>query len=150
MKDELQKMGYHVIEKIMNSCEYGNVPQNRERLYIIAFLDYKVKSRFQWPQKLELTNPVESSIDFESKSINKKFFYTNKSKCYTLLKENILNNHSIYLLRRVYVRENKSRLCPTLTANMGTVGNNVPLIFINYDFLFGTGLLFSSKCQYPL
>ena len=26
------------------------------------------------------------------------------------------------------VRENKSKLCPTLTANMGTGGHNVPLI----------------------
>jgi len=31
-------------------------------------------------------------------------------------------------LRRVRVRENKSGLCPTLTANMGMGGHNVPLI----------------------
>ena len=29
---------------------------------------------------------------------------------------------------RVYVRENKSNVCPTLTANMGAGGHNVPLI----------------------
>jgi len=28
----------------------------------------------------------------------------------------------------MYVRENKSSLCPTLTANMGTGGHNVPII----------------------
>lgn len=30
--------------------------------------------------------------------------------------------------RRKYVRENKNNLCPTLTANMGTGGHNVPLL----------------------
>ena len=35
---------------------------------------------------------------------------------------------TIYQLRRTYVRENKSNVCPTLTANMGTGGHNVPLI----------------------
>ena len=33
---------------------------------------------------------------------------------------------------RVYVRENKSGVCPTLTANMGTGGHNVPLIKDDY------------------
>ncbi len=33
----------------------------------------------------------------------------------------------MYQYRRVYVRENKSNCCPTLTANMGG-GHNVPLL----------------------
>ena len=35
---------------------------------------------------------------------------------------------TFYQWRRQYVRENKSQVCPTLTANMGTGGHNVPLI----------------------
>ena len=35
---------------------------------------------------------------------------------------------TLYQWRRIYVRENKKNLCPTLTANMGTGGHNVPLI----------------------
>ena len=35
---------------------------------------------------------------------------------------------TIYQWRRKYVRENKSNVVPTLTANMGTGGHNVPLI----------------------
>ena len=38
------------------------------------------------------------------------------------------NDNTIYQWRRVYVRENKSKVCPTLTANMGTGGHNVPLV----------------------
>ena len=50
------------------------------------------------------------------------------SKCWDLLNEGMNQKHSIYQFRRVYVRENKSGVCPTLTANMGMGGHNVPLI----------------------
>lgn len=46
---------------------------------------------------------------------------------YKELKRDMKNKHTIYQWRRVYVRENKSNLVPTLTANMGTGGHNVPL-----------------------
>jgi len=36
-------------------------------------------------------------------------------------------NKQYYQWRRTYFRENKSGVCPTLTANMGTGGHNVPL-----------------------
>ena len=36
--------------------------------------------------------------------------------------------NNIYQLRRSYVREKKHGLCPTLTANMGIGGHNVPFI----------------------
>ena len=41
----------------------------------------------------------------------------------------IKKTSTFYQWRRVYVRENKNNLCPTLMANMGTGGHNVPLIF---------------------
>ena len=39
-----------------------------------------------------------------------------------------MSTNTIYQYRRYYVRENKSNCCPTLTANMGTGGHNVPII----------------------
>lgn len=44
-----------------------------------------------------------------------------------LLKE-MDDKKAIYQWRRKYIRKNKSNVCPTLTANMGTGGHNVPLI----------------------
>ena len=38
------------------------------------------------------------------------------------------SKQNIYQLRRSYVREKKAGLCPTLTANMGIGGHNVPFI----------------------
>ena len=42
------------------------------------------------------------------------------------------DSKSIYQWRRQYVRQNKSGVCPTLTANMGMGGHNVPLIKTRY------------------
>lgn len=40
-------------------------------------------------------------------------------------------NYHYYQFRRTYWRENKNGVCPCLTANMGTGGNNVPYILDN-------------------
>lgn len=45
-----------------------------------------------------------------------------------VFRANITSKETIYQWRRQYVRENKSNVSPTLTANMNTVGLNVPLI----------------------
>ncbi|BEJ61082.1 hypothetical protein B10172_11040 [Campylobacter jejuni] len=34
---ELQKLGYFVKYEILNTAKYGNIPQNRERIYMIGF-----------------------------------------------------------------------------------------------------------------
>ena len=44
------------------------------------------------------------------------------------MKDVITNPNTVYQWRRVYIRENKNGLCPTLTANMGEGGHNVPII----------------------
>ncbi|KAI4453088.1 cytosine-specific methyltransferase [Holotrichia oblita] len=127
IKEELEDIGYHITEKILNTCEYGNTPQNRERIYIIGFLDKKKKDNFKWPQPIKLTNTIDKVVDWNKKQ-DKNFYYTRNMKCYPLLSENIKNKNSIYQFRRIYIRENKSGVCPTLTANMGEGGHNVPLI----------------------
>lgn len=81
---------------------------------------------------IKLTKKIEDIVDFEEK-VDKKYYYTEENcKFYNELYENMKNEKSIYQWRRIYVRENKSGLCPTLTANMGTGGHNVPLINTKY------------------
>ena len=122
---ELNKLGYLLHFKILNSCDYGDVPQNRERIFIIGFLGISAYNNFKFPEIINLTKSIK---DIKEDAIKDKYYYTEKSKYYLELKKNIINQNSIYQIRRVYVRKNKSNLCPTLTANMGTGGHNVPLI----------------------
>ncbi len=132
IKSELEKRKYIVKEKILNTCEYGNVPQNRERIFIVCFLNLKDSENFNWKNipKIQLTNTIDNVIDWNAE-VSKKYLYEEDKKCYKLLKENITAHNTIYQFRRVYVRANKNNICPTLTANMGMGGHNVPLILDN-------------------
>lgn len=125
---ELDKLGYKIEQRVMNACEYGNVPQNRERIYIVAFRDNEDYERFKMPLPIELTHTIKDVIDFDAQ-VDDKYYYT-KEGCYFYeqLVTTAVNKNTIYQWRRVYVRENKSNLVPTLTANMGTGGHNVPII----------------------
>lgn len=124
----LENEGYFVKTMVLNSSQYGNVPQARERIYIVCFKNKKHYQNFDFPKPLKLTETLQDVIDFDGKQ-DEKFYYTNdKCKFYDQLTENITKSDTCYQWRRVYVRENKSNLCPTLTANMGTGGHNVPII----------------------
>lgn len=126
--DYLEELGYKVKQQVLNATEYGNVPQNRERIYIVGFQSINAYQKFSFPLPIELTQKLEDCIDFNSR-VNKKYYYTSQTfKQYNELKESIIKDNTVYQWRRVYVRENKSNVCPTLTANMGTGGHNVPLI----------------------
>lgn len=128
----LNNLGYKVEQKVMNACEYGNVPQNRERIYIVGFLEEEEYERFKMPMPIDLTKKLDECIDFENKK-DDKYYYTDKCPFYSTLIEGITKSDTIYQWRRIYVRENKSNVCPTLTANMGTGGHNVPLILTTSD-----------------
>lgn len=125
---ELNKLNYKIQYQVMNACDYGNVPQNRERIYIVAFKYKKDMAKFSMPLPIPLDRTIRDVIDFKS-DVSEEFYYR-KGKCFFFdkLQEEMNNKNTIYQWRRVYVRENKSNLVPTLTANMGTGGHNVPLI----------------------
>ncbi|MEA3273341.1 MAG: transcriptional repressor LexA [Patescibacteria group bacterium] len=120
----LKDLGYHIKSKILNSMEYGNVPQNRERIYIVGFKDKKHADNFIFPRKKKLITRV---TDLLEKNVDKKYYYNGKP-LYEKIKNDVKERGKVYQWRRKYVRENKSGVCPTLTANMGTGGHNVPII----------------------
>lgn len=124
----LEDLGYYVTYQVMNAAEYGNIPQGRERIYIVGFKDKSVSEYFQFPDKVELTKSVFDVIDFKTQ-VEEQYYYREDKPYYPLLRDNIVSIGSIYEYRRGNtIRENKSGVVPTLLASMGTGGNNVPII----------------------
>jgi len=121
VKETLEEIGYKVYSKVLNSKDYG-VPQNRERIYIIAFLNHEVD--FKFPKAMELDKSIHHCLE---KNVEKKYYYNDKP-LYERIKDDVVDKNMVYQWRRQYVRENKNKVCPTLTANMGTGGHNVPII----------------------
>lgn len=126
--ENLTKCGYYVKYNIINTCKVTHIPQNRERIYIVCFKDKALFDKFNMDfDKIENINIT----DLLDNNVPDKYYYTDKSVIYDELKQNVVShiqNNTIYQYRRYYVRENKNSVCPTLTANMGTGGHNVPII----------------------
>jgi DNA (cytosine-5)-methyltransferase 1 len=124
VKKELENIGYHIHSKVMNTSKYGNIPQHRERIYIIGFLYRRDYNNFEFPAPIDRDMEIRDCLE---EIVDKKYYYT-KGVVYDKIKDEITSRDTLYQWRRKYVRENKSKLCPTLTANMGTGGHNVALL----------------------
>lgn len=143
MIDTLNQIGYHTKYKVLNAKDFGNIPPNRERIYIVGFLDKTVCDNFEFPEEIPLTARLSDVIDFDKK-VDDKYYYTagkyihsyknQKNDIYEELLRDMTDVNAVYQWRRHYVRKNKAGVVPTLTANMGTGGHNVPLVKTPYGF----------------
>lgn len=127
IKTEIENRNYDINYKILNTSDFGP-PQNRERIYIVC-IDKSLKKSFNF-------GPISvKNIQVFEKNVSDKYYYTDKGKIPTdkqtvfeKVKSSVIKKDTYYQYRRYYVRENKNNVCPTLCANMGTGGHNVPLI----------------------
>lgn len=126
----LQEIGYFVKWEILDTCKLTPIPHHRERIYMVGFTDPFIYNRFVFPSYSGVLN--KKIIDYLDIEVDDKYYYTNKLKVYEQIEKEVNKNirefNTLYQYRRYYVRENKNGMCPTLTANMGTGGHNVPLL----------------------
>ena len=138
----LNDLNYSVIPFVLNSMKHGNIPQNRERIFVVGFKnEYKHDSNKFCTKSFNINNllkeaPLSTNITdlIEPEKQDDNLYFSDDHKYYPKLVESMTSKSKIYQWRRHYVRENKSGVCPTLTANMGTGGHNVPLIKDNYGY----------------
>lgn len=127
-----EKLGYVLYHKVMNTLDYANIPQNRERIFFVGFDPKQVNNieDFKFPTKLKLTATIHDILDKQKQK--DRYYYPESHSYFAELDKAMDSTETVYQWRRVYVRANKSNVCPTLTANMGTGGHNVPLIRDKY------------------
>lgn len=121
----LEDLGYFIKHKVMNSMEYGSVPQNRERIYIVGFRDKQKFEAFEFPEPIKLQKNIKDILE---NNVDSKYYYNDKP-LFDKLKDFVDEEGAVYQWRRQYVRKNKKGVSPTLTANMGMGGHNVPIIY---------------------
>lgn len=151
VKKELKNAGYSFIPFILKASEHTHIPQGRERIYIVGFKDEPQYS-FDQPTKINNIENIEQKLlsklfrippqinenrkrvkEFLDKStvIENDIYNNPKNKIHERIIEAVKDEDIVYQYRRYYVRENKSHVCPTLTANMGSGGHNIPIILDN-------------------
>lgn len=128
IENKLIYLGYHIKTAILDTSKITKIPQHRERIYIVGFRDEEMYKKFNFnfeeKEKSKISEFLEDNID-------EKYYYSDRFKVYEEVEKSVTKNISenvLYQYRRFYVRENKSNCCPTLTANMGGGGHNVPLL----------------------
>jgi DNA (cytosine-5)-methyltransferase 1 len=122
---ELEARGYHVKFKVLNTSQITGVPQHRERIYIVGLRSQTAFDAFT----LDFPDVPKQKVSvLLEANVPDKYYYKPGTKAWDLVGPMEMMPDTVYQYRRVYIRENKSGECPTLTANMGHGGHNVPLV----------------------
>ncbi len=125
--NSLVQFGYTIYYKILSAYEYGNVPQRRKRIFIVAVKDGEYEVQYNHPEPVELTKTLEDII-FRNEQKNEIYYYAEDSDMFKYLNGIVTDKNSIYKIVDSGVRKCKSPLCPTLLANMGTFPDRVPIV----------------------
>lgn len=119
---------YFIKYKILDTCKYTNIPHHRERIYIICFKHERDYNKFNFDFPIIKNKKLEQMME---DNIDDKYYYDDRFTVFDSINKDInktIYDNVIYQYRRFYTRENKNGHCPTLTANMGSSGHNVPLL----------------------
>lgn len=123
--NSLAQFGYTLYYRIMTANEYGNLPQIRKRIYITAVHE-SIVSNYTHPEPIPLS--VQSTDIIHRDIRQNEIYYYNDSKWFSQLENQMIDRLAIYRPTDTEIRFTKNRMCPTLTANMGTYPNRVPLV----------------------
>lgn len=129
--NKLAELGYEVKYNIQNAKTHGNIPQERSRTFIVAFLDTNILDKFKFPDKIELTVQINDIIDRTVKH-DDIYYYGLQSKYYEELNCRITDMSGIYRIDDTGIAKKKYTISPTLKANMGTYPDRVPIIRDNF------------------
>lgn len=138
VRSSMRRAGYWFREQacwIVNVKDATDLPQDRERLFMVAASRrYFARNPFLPPQSPDrlpaVTRPLTDFIN-RSKPGEDDAYLPPDNRYYKMINRAMDAGESdtnLYQLRRSYVREKKRGLCPTLTANMGIGGHNVPFL----------------------
>ncbi len=75
ISQSLKQLGYQVFAKVLNSKDFG-VPQNRERIYIVAFRNDIDASDFEFPVPTDSSKTIADII--EDKPVSAKYYLSNR------------------------------------------------------------------------
>lgn len=124
----LEQEGYHLHLHLINTADTTGIPQHRERMYLVGFQEKECFDAYDTVFEPVEKRPLSEFLDI---GVSPDYYYT-KDKYKEEIVDSVVNfvarEDTLYQYRRTIVRENKSMECPTLTANMGGGGHNVPLL----------------------
>lgn len=123
--------GYSFKYQVMDALDYGNVPQRRSRIFIVAFLDYEACERFKFPDPIKRTVQLNDILDRSVKHDASYYFDQNYGE-YDKLRKIVKSKAVIYKFYDSIDVHKPYRICPTLLASMGKFPDSIPVILDDY------------------
>ena len=129
---EVQRLGYWFSESncsVLNTVRTTAIPQNRDRLFMVALsTDLFPMNKFEYPVQEEDPDPLDQYVD-KSRQGPKEDYLPESNRYFKRLSEEArgATPDTVLQWRKYYPRKYVG-VCPTLTANMGGGGHNVPFV----------------------
>lgn len=130
---EIKKAGYWFRDSNcaeLDAFDMTLVPQKRNRLFMVAFSTDAFKNgKFAFPERPNLPpKKLADFIGFFEQLEDDSYYLDEENRYHKMISEKVDDPYCIYQLRKFLVRVKEPGVCPTLTANMGLGGHNVPFI----------------------
>lgn len=130
IKSMLENLGYYVTYQVMNAKEYGNLPQQRNRIYIVAFSEKETFEKFNFPKPIPLT---KSAFDFFDKDQKESRYYMNGHKKWSMMMDYMTERNRVYRFTDWGMSRSFPGICPTLLAAMGSRYERIPFFYDDYS-----------------
>lgn len=132
LQNEIRKAGYWFREENaaeLNAFKLTDLPQQRVRLFMVALSTAHFSSgRFSFPSVGNVEpKDLSNFIDFDT-DVGDEYYLPKDNRYYHMINGVVSGDRQIYQLRKYLVRTKEPGVCPTLTANMGLGGHNVPFV----------------------
>lgn len=126
----LKEQKYNVTYQVMNAKEYGDLPQQRNRIYIVAFRWKKDIARFKFPDMIPLTR---SAFDLYDKDKKEDKYYMDGHRMWDRMMEYMDDRNRVYRFTDWGLSRSRDGICPTLLAAMGSRFERIPFFYDDYS-----------------
>lgn len=125
----LAELGYCVRYKVMNASDYG-IPQQRNRIYIVAFNDESRCDKFVFPEERPLKIDAFALFDKERQPDS---YYMDNHKMWNDMVAFMTDKHRIYRFTDWGLSRGRDGICPTLLAAMGSPYERIPFFYDDFS-----------------
>lgn len=125
----LAELGYCVKYKVMNASDYG-IPQQRNRIYIVAFKDESLCDKFVFPEERPLEIDAFALFDKERQPGS---YYMDNHRMWKDMVAFMTDKHRIYRFTDWGLSRGRDGICPTLLAAMGSPYERIPFFYDDYS-----------------
>lgn len=126
----LGELKYHITFQVMNAKEYGNLPQQRNRIYIVAFRNKRHLNKFSFPGKVPLS---KTAFDLFDKEKQDDKYYMDGHRMWDRMMEFMDDRKRVYRFTDWGLSRGMEGICPTLLAAMGSRFERIPFFYDDYS-----------------